>query len=276
MFNDTRVIPARLFALKDSGGKVELLLERPLDGDAGAGARAREQAAAAGDAAAEPRRADPHASRNAVTCGWSNCPSRALGFFERYGQMPLPPYIRREPDAADITRYQSVFARRHGRGGGAHGQPAFRCRTARRRSTRAACSAPSSRCTWGRALFSRCAPMPSARMSCMPNSSKWMPRPARRSRPRARAARASSPLARPWCARSRAPPAAARSRRYVGDSSLFIVPGFRFRVVDAMVTNFHLPESTLLMLVSAFAGRDAVLARVPARGRRAVPLFQLW
>jgi len=46
----------------------------------------------------------------------------------------------------------------------------------------------------------------------------------------------------------------------VGDSSLFIVPGFRFRVVDAMVTNFHLPESTLLMLVSAFAGREAVLA----------------
>ena len=47
---------------------------------------------------------------------------------------------------------------------------------------------------------------------------------------------------------------------YVGDSSLFIVPGFRFRVVDAMLTNFHLPESTLLMLVSAFAGREAVLS----------------
>jgi S-adenosylmethionine:tRNA ribosyltransferase-isomerase len=47
---------------------------------------------------------------------------------------------------------------------------------------------------------------------------------------------------------------------FVGDSALFIVPGFRFRVVDAMLTNFHLPESTLLMLVSAFAGRDAVLA----------------
>jgi S-adenosylmethionine:tRNA ribosyltransferase-isomerase len=46
---------------------------------------------------------------------------------------------------------------------------------------------------------------------------------------------------------------------YVGDSALFIVPGFRFRIVDAMVTNFHLPESTLLMLVSAFAGREAVL-----------------
>ena len=47
---------------------------------------------------------------------------------------------------------------------------------------------------------------------------------------------------------------------YVGDSSLFIVPGFRFRIVDALITNFHLPESTLLMLVSAFAGREAVLA----------------
>jgi S-adenosylmethionine:tRNA ribosyltransferase-isomerase len=47
---------------------------------------------------------------------------------------------------------------------------------------------------------------------------------------------------------------------YLGDSSLFIVPGFRFRIVDAMVTNIHLPESTLLMLVSAFAGRAAVLA----------------
>jgi S-adenosylmethionine:tRNA ribosyltransferase-isomerase len=46
---------------------------------------------------------------------------------------------------------------------------------------------------------------------------------------------------------------------YLGDSSLFIVPGFRFRVVDAMLTNFHLPESTLLMLVSAFAGREQVL-----------------
>ena len=49
-------------------------------------------------------------------------------------------------------------------------------------------------------------------------------------------------------------------RPYVGDSSLFIVPGFRFHVVDAMLTNFHLPESTLLMLVSAFAGQEAVLS----------------
>ena len=63
---------------------------------------------------------------------------------------------------------------------------------------------------------------------------------------------------------------------YLGDSSLFIVPGFRFRVVDAMVTNFHLPESTLLMLVSAFAGPRSGARRVRARGGGAVPFFQLW
>ena len=77
---------------------------------------------------------------------------------------------------------------------------------------------------------------------------------------RARGGARRSPWARPWCARSKAPRAAGTLAPYVGDSSLFIVPGFRFRVVDAMLTNFHLPESTLLMLVSAFAGREAVLA----------------
>ena len=113
MFNDTRVIPARLFAVKDSGGKVELLLERPLGWHAGAGARAREQAAAPGHAAAEPRRRHRIVEKRGDL--WVvELPEPALGFFERYGQMPLPPYIRREPDAADSMRYQSVFARSHG------------------------------------------------------------------------------------------------------------------------------------------------------------------
>ena len=61
------------------------------------------------------------------------------------------------------------------------------------------------------------------------------------------------------CARSSPRPAAARSQPFDGETRLFIRPGYRFRVVDALLTNFHLPESTLLMLVCAFAGRERVL-----------------
>ena len=113
VFNDTRVIPARLFAVKESGGKVELLLERPLDSH---------QALVHARASKPLRPAMSLTSRGgAITIVekrgdlWVvELPEPALAFFERFGQMPLPPYIRREPVAADSMRYQSVFARRHG------------------------------------------------------------------------------------------------------------------------------------------------------------------
>jgi S-adenosylmethionine:tRNA ribosyltransferase-isomerase len=113
VFNDTRVIPARLFALKDSGGKVEVLLERPLG----------ENLALVHARASKPLRPDmPLQSRGGALRViekrgdlWViELPESPLAFFERYGQMPLPPYIHREPDAADAQRYQSVFARKQG------------------------------------------------------------------------------------------------------------------------------------------------------------------
>lgn len=113
VFNDTRVIPARLFAVKESGGKVELLLERPQ-----AGAQALVHARAS--KALRPgmvltSRGGPIRMLEKHGDLWSvELPEAALSFFERHGQMPLPPYIRREPDAADATRYQSLFARHAG------------------------------------------------------------------------------------------------------------------------------------------------------------------
>jgi S-adenosylmethionine:tRNA ribosyltransferase-isomerase len=257
VFNDTRVIPARLFALKDSGGKVELLLERPLEGTM-ALVHAR---------ASKPLRPEMQlqsrggAIRILEKRGdlWSaELPEPALAFFERYGQMPLPPYIRREPDAADTTRYQSVFARRDG-----------------------AVAAPTASLHFDASLFAQIEargarvafitlhvgagtfqPVRADSVSAHVMHAEFVEVSAAACEAIASARAAGGRIVAVGTTVVRAIESAAGGGTlspYVGDSSLFIVPGFRFRIVDAIVTNFHLPESTLLMLVSAFAGREAVL-----------------
>jgi len=258
IFNDTKVIPARLFALKESGGKVELLLERPLDAHfALVHARASKALRPAMELVSRGGAIKTIEKRGDL---WVvELPEPALAFFERYGQMPLPPYIRREPDTTDSTRYQSLFARKHG-----------------------AVAAPTASLHFDEALIAalleRC--VHTAFVTLHVGAGTFQP--VRTDAVGAHVMHAEFvEVGEDTCAAV----AAARARRgrviavgttvvralesaagtgtlapYVGDSSLFIVPGFRFRIVDAMVTNFHLPESTLLMLVSAFAGRDAVLA----------------
>ena len=258
VFNDTRVIPARLYALKESGGKVELLLERPLDGA---------QALVHSRASKPLRPAMVLASRGGPIRVierrgdlWViELPELALNFFERHGQMPLPPYIRREPDAADSTRYQSVFARKRG-----------------------AVAAPTASLHFDDELVAAIEARGVERAFVTLHVGAGTFQPVRTDAVGAHVMHAEFvEVSEATCE------AVARTRGrggrvvavgttvvralesaagdgslapHVGDSSLFIVPGFRFRVVDAMVTNFHLPESTLLMLVSAFAGREAVLA----------------
>ncbi len=113
VFNDTRVIPARLFALKDSGGKVELLLERPLDGSS-ALVHARASKPLRPGMLLESRGGPIRVIERRGDLWVVDFPEPALDYFERFGQMPLPPYIRREPDSSDVSRYQSVFARKQG------------------------------------------------------------------------------------------------------------------------------------------------------------------
>ena len=115
VFNDTRVVAARLFGVKDiRRASVELLLERPLDGR-------RRWCTLRASKATAPELSIARAA--AASCSvvekrgdlWAvELPEPALDFFERMAQMPLPPYIRREPDAADRERYQSIFARAPG------------------------------------------------------------------------------------------------------------------------------------------------------------------
>jgi S-adenosylmethionine:tRNA ribosyltransferase-isomerase len=258
LFNDTRVIPARLFAIKESGGKVELLLERPLDA-----CRALVHARAS-----KPLRPDMSllSRGGAITTVekrddlWIvELPEPALGFFEKHGQMPLPPYIRREPDAADSTRYQSVFARKHGAvaapTASLHFDADLLAGLDRRGVQRAFITLHV-----GAGTFQ---PVRTDAVGAHVMHAEFVEVTAATCDAVAAARARGGRVIAVGTTVVRALESAAGSGAlapYVGDSSLFIVPGFRFRVVDAMLTNFHLPESTLLMLVSAFAGRESVLA----------------
>jgi S-adenosylmethionine:tRNA ribosyltransferase-isomerase len=258
IFNDTKVIPARLYALKESGGKVEMLLERPLEGH---------QALVHARASKPLRPAMPLQSRGGIITIvekrgdlWVvELPEAPLTFFERFGQMPLPPYIRREPDAVDSTRYQSLFARKHG-----------------------AVAAPTASLHFDQPLLAALHERGVHTAFVTLHVGAGTFQPVRTDAVGAHVMHAEFVEVSDDAVKA---VAAARARggrviavgttvvralesaagagtleAYVGDSSLFIVPGFKFHVVDAIVTNFHLPESTLLMLVSAFAGRDAVLS----------------
>jgi S-adenosylmethionine:tRNA ribosyltransferase-isomerase len=257
VFNDTRVIPARIFGTKPTGGQVELLLERPLEGQrALVHARASKPiragltiATAGGPITVRERSGDLYEVELVAP---------ALEFFEQYGQIPLPPYIERAPDGADRERYQSLFARQRG-----------------------AVAAPTASLHFDESLVASLDARGIRRALVTLHVGAGTFQPVRVEHVGAHVMHAEfTEVNAAVCAEVaatrarggrvvavgttvvRALESAAGSgelRPFVGDTSLFIFPGFRFRVVDAIVTNFHLPESTLLMLVSAFAGRDAVM-----------------
>ncbi|MEJ0084797.1 MAG: tRNA preQ1(34) S-adenosylmethionine ribosyltransferase-isomerase QueA [Pseudomonadota bacterium] len=258
VFNDTRVIPARLFALKDSGGKVELLLERPQDANY-ALVHARASKPLRPGMALQGRGGAIRIVEKRGDLWVVELPEPALAFFERHGQMPLPPYIRRAPDESDSTRYQSLFARRRG---------AVAAPTASLHFDESLIAALETRGVErtfvtlhvGAGTFQ---PVRTDAVGAHVMHAEFVEVSAAACETIAAAKARGARIIAVGTTVVRALESAAGGGKlapYVGDSSLFIVPGFRFKVVDAMVTNFHLPESTLLMLVSAFAGREAVLA----------------
>ena len=257
VFNDTRVIPARLFALKDSGGKVELLLERPLDGP-GALVHARASKPLRPGMLLESRGGPIRVIERRGDLWVVDFPEPALDYFERFGQMPLPPYIRREPDSSDVSRYQSVFARKQG---------AVAAPTASLHFDDDLLAALDARGVHrafvtlhvGAGTFQ---PVRTDAVGAHVMHAEFVEVNAEACKAVANARARGARVIAVGTTVVRALESAAGGGTlapYIGDSSLFIVPGFRFRVVDALLTNFHLPESTLLMLVSAFAGREAVL-----------------
>ena len=260
IFNDTRVVPARLVGRKATGGQVEMLLERP-SGEHTAWMQVKASKAVRPGTTITTAGGELEVLAREGDLWQLGFPEPVYEFLEQFGAVPLPPYVTRAADAEDRERYQSLLARHPG-----------------------AVAAPTASLHFDAALLARIEAMGVQRTCVTLHVGAGTFQPVRVADPaqhvmhperfevpaeacdalnsaRARGARiiaigttvvrtleAAAPEAGgPWLPRH-------------GDTRIFIHPGVRFRAVDALLTNFHLPESTLLMLVSAFAGREAVLA----------------
>jgi S-adenosylmethionine:tRNA ribosyltransferase-isomerase len=265
VINDTRVIPARLLGAKDSGGRIEVFLVRRLAGE-------DETWACLTRCSKTPRpgsRLRLAGGIEGTVLSGGEAPYRHIHFacagdfhsaLERAGRIPLPPYIRREDDATDRIRYQTVFANNRGAvaapTAGLHFTAAI---LAELRRIGVEIQPLTLHVGLGTFLPVR---VDDVREHRMHGESYHVPE----------ATAAAVNLAKAQGRRvfalgttttrtlEHAVDDAGRVVPGEGVSDLFIYPGFRFKVVDALITNFHLPCSTLLMLVSAFAGRDFTLA----------------
>ena len=259
ILNDTRVIPARVHAMKESGGKVEILLERVVD----------ERHALVQLKASKPTRPGSRLSMPGGTGAvvvervksfyrleFEGDPAR---LFEQHGRVPLPPYIRRPDEALDRERYQTVYARAPGAvaapTAGLHFDEELLSTLAARGVDRAFVTLHVGAGTFQPVRENDVRKHVMHREHVRVDESVC--RAVREARERGGRVVAVGTTA------LRCLEAAAQSgelRPFDGDTELFIYPGYRFRAVDALITNFHLPESTLLMLICAFAGKDHVLA----------------
>ena len=261
VFNDTRVVAARLAGRKPSGGQVEIFLERALPGNEALAQLSASKAVREGltiaTAGGEVRVLERLADLWRIAL-----PESALEFFERWGQVPLPPYIERAPHPSDRERYQSIFARERGAvaapTASLHFDAPLLAALEARRVERAFVTLHV-----GAGTFQpvRVEDLAAHRMHA---EQVVVSRAACEAvaRARARGARVAAVGTTVLRALESSALAAANGTLvpWSGETRLFITPGFRFQVSDMLLTNFHLPESTLLMLVCAFAGRETVLA----------------
>jgi len=257
--NNTRVIPARLHGRKVSGGRIEMLLERIVDA---------RQAWVQLKSSRPPRVGAQLLFEPAISTTVVDRDGRffklefaadIVEVLEKHGHVPLPPYIARADVAADRERYQTVYARETG-----------------------AVAAPTAGLHFDADLLDqlRGRGVAVAEITLHVGAGTFLPlRPEQLAEQRLHAEAVNvSPEAVAAIAAAqaagkrtiavgttvmRALESAAGSgelRPYRGETDIFIAPGFRFRVVDGLITNFHLPQSSLMMLVAAFGGRDEILA----------------
>ena len=257
VFNDTKVIKARVFGEKASGGKLELLIERVLPGHEIVAHMKVSKKPLPG---AHIRLAVGQADCDAVLLGrWPDEQGALFHFklhqdpyalMERCGHVPLPPYITHTDTAEDERRYQTVFARAPG---------AVAAPTAALHFDDALLQALDARGVEhahvtlhvGAGTFQ---PVKTEQLTEHVMHREWYEVPEATQQAIARCRERGGRVVAVGTTTVRSLESWARSGESTGDTQIFITPGFAFQVVDRLVTNFHLPKSTLMMLVSAFAG----------------------
>jgi S-adenosylmethionine:tRNA ribosyltransferase-isomerase len=259
VFNDTKVVKARLFGEKPTGGKVELLIERVLAGrEVVAHMKASKKPPAGtvlrmqGGFSATLRGRWPDAEGQLFEFTLSDEPHSLM---ERHGHVPLPPYIEHGDTAEDVQRYQTVFARHPGAvaapTAALHFDEALLAQLDARGIQRASVTLHV-----GAGTFQ---PVKTENLAEHRMHSEWYEMPPATQQAIASVRERGGRVVAVGTTTVRTLESWALTGQTRGDTSIFITPGFQFRVVDRLLTNFHLPRSTLLMLVSAFAGYDPLM-----------------
>ena len=262
VFNDTRVIPARLFGNKATGGRVEILIERLLANNEARAQLGVSKPPQPGSRIALDAGGEAEVLAREEAGFWQlrfHLPEPLENWLLHAGRLPLPPYIQRQPGADDAERYQTVFAREIG---------AVAAPTAGLHFDDALLDALRERGVQfghvtlhvGAGTFQ---PMRVDDIREHRMHSEWINVGAELVQQVRRTRAEGGRVIAIGTTVLRALESAlvdGELQPFAGETSIFIFPGYRIRSVDALLTNFHLPESTLLMLVSAFAGKERIFA----------------
>jgi S-adenosylmethionine:tRNA ribosyltransferase-isomerase len=259
VFNDTRVLKARFFGVKETGGKVEALVERVLDNRTVLAQIRASKTPQPGTHILLEDAVDVVVGERAGEFFTLTFPSDVFELIEKHGRLPLPPYIEHAADKFDEQRYQTVYAKTPG-----------------------AVAAPTAGLHFDEALLDKLRakaikfayvtlhvgagtfqPVRTENLAEHKMHSEWYTIPVET----VDAVRATKAAGRSVVSVGTTSLRALESASQSGelkagsdDTRLFITPGYTFKTVDRLITNFHLPKSTLLMLVSAFAGYDEIHA----------------
>ncbi len=274
VFNDTKVINARLFGEKATGGKVELLIERVLGGNQVAAHMRVSKKPEVGATLKMTCAAGHEDGLSATMLGrWPNAEGPLYRFvlsndagddpytlMERHGHVPLPPYIERQQvtqndSPEDLQRYQTVFAKHPG-----------------------AEAAPTAALHFDEAMFAQLhaagvqrayvtlhvgagtfQPVKTENLAEHQMHSEWYEVPAATQQAIADCKARGGRILAVGTTTVRTLESWANTGQASGDTSIFITPGFQFKLIDLLITNFHLPKSSLMMLVSAFAGYEHIM-----------------